>query len=219
MFKIVLASFIALIPHSPSVALGNETSPRNWDEVCAAVEPNVMEGDLIFLDIPVFLFRQVALATQSWTSHVGIVFKDSDGSWFVAEATIPFSKETPLCDYLRKSSRYKFEIKRLARRLEGAELEKMRTSAFSMLGKTYGLGFNFDSGRTFCSKFAYLIYKSIGIEVGKVQTLRELIEENPQSSTTFWKFWYLWRIPLERRTVTPASQLNDSKLITVVKGD
>jgi hypothetical protein len=41
---------------------------------------NEFEGDLIFLDIPVFLFRQVALATQSWTSHVGVVFKDADGS-------------------------------------------------------------------------------------------------------------------------------------------
>ncbi len=219
MFKIILASFIALFFHSPAYALNAEATPQNWEEVCAAVRPQVMEGDLIFLDIPVFLFRQVAIATQSWTSHVGVVFKDSDGSWVVAESTVPFSKETPLCDYLKKSSKHKFEIKRLARPLEEDEIAKMRASAVSMLGKTYGLGFDFDSRKMFCSKFAYLIYQSIGIEVGKVQTLQQLIEENPQSSTTFWKFWYLGSIPLERRTVTPASQLNDPKLITVVKGE
>jgi len=84
------------------------------------------------------------------------------------------------------------------------------------LNQYYHLGFDFDSKRQFCSKFVYLTFKeALGVELGKIQTLKELLEENPQASVNFWRCWYLGFIPWERKTITPASQLHDPQLNTV----
>lgn len=190
---------------------------NSWEEACATASSVVSEGDLIFLDIPNFLFRKVAEGSGSWTSHVGIVFKDPIGNWIVAESSVPLSKKVPLCKFLEKSSKYLFEVKRLNRPLESSEIAELLSKANAMLGIYYDLGFDFDSERLFCSKFVYLAYQSIGIKVGDIQTFRQLFEANPNLSLTFWKFWFFGSIPWDHRTVTPASQLNDSKFQTILK--
>lgn len=188
----------------------------SWGEACEAVKNVVAEGDLIFLDIPMQLFREVASGTNSWTSHVGIVFLDGNGKWIVSESKVPLSKDTPLCDYIKASSKFRFEVKRLNRPLDKNEIFKMRSSAQSLLGQWYHLGFQLDSNRLFCSKLVYLVYESIGVKIGKIQTFKELLEENPNASLAFWRAWYFGSIPWERRTITPASQLRDEKLYTVL---
>lgn len=206
------------------LAIGSSASAESknfssWSEACAAAEAVVAEGDIVFLDSPSFIFRKVAESTKSWTSHVGVVFKNSKGEWIVSESTIPLSKETELCDFLQHSSDYLFEIKRYQRPLTPAELATMKTTADSMLGILYNLGFNFDSKHLFCSKFVYLVYQSVGIEVGRIQSFRQLLAENPNSSAlNFWKMWFFGFIPWERRTVTPASQLNDPHFQSVLSG-
>lgn len=217
MFSVFLVAALLLIQHSPAQAA--QTGPQKWEEVCASAEATVREGDLIFLDMPNILFRRVAMATQSWTSHVGIVFQEADGRWIVAEGVIPSSRETPLCSFLKKSSRYKFEVRRLNRALDISEIAKMRNTSDSLLGKAYDLGFNIDSKKMFCSKFVYLVYRSVGIEAGEIQSFQYLIAQNPQDSLTFWTFWFLGKIPSDRRTITPASQLHDSKFITVLRSN
>jgi len=192
------------------------TEFKTWEDACFAVTATLAEGVLIFLDIPQILFRKVAAGTNSWTSHVGIAFKNEKGAWVVAESSVPRSKETPLCDYLKRSSKYRFEVKRLNRSMTPAEIDLLRVTSRSMLKRFYGLGFNFDSHSLFCSKFVYLAFQAIGLEVGRVQTFRQLLSENPSASITFWKLWFLGSIPWERRTVTPASQLHDPKFDTVL---
>lgn len=215
MYRILIATLLLLGSGRKSFA---EEQFRSWSEACSAAASVIAEGDLIFLDIPYILFRRVAEGTNSWTSHVGIVLKDEYGAWVVAESTVPLSKKTPLCNYLRRSSDYTFEIKRLNRPLNALDIGKLRTTANAMLDRFYNLGFNFDSNLFFCSKFVYLTYQSIGVEVGRVQTFRELMAENPKVSMTFWKLWFFGSVPWERRTVTPASQLNDSQFFSVLKG-
>lgn len=217
MFKVVLATIIMFF-HQPR-AVAEASGFQSWAQVCEQAEAVVAEGDLVFLDIPVGLFRRVAAATGSWTSHVGIVFRDSRGHWVVDEGAIPLSTERPLCDFLKKSTKYRFEIRRLNRSLNAQEIAQMKVVANSHMGEIYDLGFNFDSNRMFCSKFVYLIYQSISVDVGRLQTFRELFEENPKASLLFWKLWYFGRIPFDRRTVTPASQLQDLKFTTVMRGD
>lgn len=213
-----LAVFAFLIfVYGPS-AFADQKKFQSWDEACGAAGSAVQEGDLIFLDIPIFVFRNVAKSTRTWTSHVGIVFKDDNGQWLVSESKIPLSKEVPLCQYLQASSEYLFEIKRFHRPLRQAEITQLRNTADSMLGRVYDLGFDFDSKKLFCSKFVYLTYQSIGIEVGKLQTFHQLLEENPGSSTVFWKWWFFGSIPWDHRTVTPASQLQDPNFVSVLKG-
>lgn len=216
MFKFIIATAFALFHQIPAFA--SEIRFQSWPEACSRAEQAVAEGDLIFLDIPNRLFREVAKSTRSWTSHVGVVVKNPAGQWRVAEGAVPLSQELALCDFLKKSSPYKLEIRRLGRPLGPVEISTMKTTAQSMLGQPYDLGFNFDSRKTFCSKFVYLVYRSVGIEVGKIQSFQDLLAENPQSSLGFWRLWFLGRIPFERRTVTPASQLVDSKFTTVLDG-
>jgi hypothetical protein len=182
------------------------------------IERQLHEGDLIFLDIPNPLFRHVAIATNSWTSHVGIAFQER-GRWMVAESAFPVSRQVPLHRFIKRSARCAFEIKRLKRDLKQPEVEKLRSAAAEMLRRWYGLGFDFDSERLFCSKFVHLAYRSIGVEAGRVETFRQLLAHNPAVSTSFWKAWFFGTIPWERRTVTPASQLNDPAFVTVMKGN
>ena len=177
----------------------------------------VTEGDLIFLNVPWLLFRKVAESTKSWTSHVGIVLKDDLGRWVVSESKIPFAREVPLEEFLRRSTQGQFEVRRMRRPLGENEINRLRSAARLNLGRPYGLGFNFDSEKMFCSKHVYQAYQAVGIEVGKVQTFKELLEENPTSSSArFWNTWFFGFIPWMRRTVTPASQLSDPNFATVL---
>jgi len=216
MFKAILT--LVFLSGSALSAAAEPRKFQSWEDACAAAASVVTEGDLIFLDIPNVLFRHVAEGTKTWTSHVGIVFKDETDNWIVAESAVPLSREVPLCKFLQSSSEYSFEVKRLNRPLNSDELSVMRSTANGLLNRFYNLGFNFDSERLFCSKFVYLTYQSIEVEVGRLQTFRELLTDHPTAALTFWRFWFLGSIPWERRTVTPASQLNDPKFISVLRG-
>lgn len=224
---------------------GTYENPKTWSNRCGFDEPRelklmdmlllrdvhkesdvragnirsiLQEGDLIFLDIPFFLFRRVAASTKTWTSHVGIVFKNETGDWVVSESKIPFSKEVPLDAFLKRSAKGRFEIRRLNRSLSEQETTRLRTEAYFNHGYIYGLGFNLESKKLFCSKHVYQAYQAVGVEVGEVQTFRNLLEDNPTSSDlTFWRAWFFGLIPWNRKTVTPASQLNDKKFFTVMK--
>ena len=84
------------------------------------------------------------------------------------------------------------------------------------MGIWYHLGFDLDSPRQYCSKFVHEVYRdAMGISLGKVETFRELLDANPGSPLSFWKMWFLGRIPWDRRTVTPASMLASELLHTV----
>ncbi len=182
------------------------------------VDALLNEGDLIFIDIPSFLFRRVARSTRSWTSHVGVALKGSDGDWQVSESRIPFSRVTPLDKFINRSMDGHFEIKRLARSLRQTETEMICRTAVENHRRLYGLGFDFDSQRLFCSKHVFEAYRAAGLEVGKLQTFQQILEENPEADAIrFWKFWFFGSVPWSRRTVTPASQLNDERFISVYK--
>lgn len=189
----------------------------SWQQACAAAEATVTQGDLIFLDIPHFLFREVAKSTNTWASHVGVVFKDRYGRWIVSESTIPVSRNTPLCKFLRRSAPYKFEIRRFKKPLTESQIARMKAKAQSMLGEFYTFSFDFNSNLLFCSKFVYLVYQSVGVNVGQIETFRQLLHDNPSVSTTFWRFWYWGRIPWNRETITPASELNDPQFSTILR--
>jgi hypothetical protein len=54
--------------------------------------------------------------------------------------------------------------------------------------------------------------------LGEVEDFSTLLKRNPQADQQFWKMWYFGDIPWERKTVTPASLLNDAKLHVVFDG-
>jgi hypothetical protein len=119
---------------------------------------------------------------------------------------------------LKRSANGRFEVRRLNRPLDSHEIDSLRSKARSDHGRLYCLGFNLDSRKLFCSKHVFRAYQEIGIEVGRVQSFRELLEVNPTSSClNFWRVWFFGFIPWNRKTVTPASQLDDPNFFTVVE--
>ena len=183
------------------------------------VTATLQEGDIIFISIDAFLYKQVAKGTGSWSSHVGFAIKE-DNQWMVIESKVPFVCKTPLRKFLSRTCNGEVMVRRLQQPLSSIEIAKLKHSAEKLSATLpttlYHLGFDFDSDRQFCSKFVHLVYKdALGIELGKAQTLEQLLEENPQASVRFWRCWFLGFIPWKRKTLTPASQIEDSQLNTI----
>lgn len=177
-------------------------------------------GDIIFVHIGALFFSKVARDTGSWTNHVGIVTDVSGAEPIVCESTIPFSKRTKLSTFIKRSKDGRVTIKRLPEPLTPTQQQTIRDAASKRLWRLYDGGFNLVSRKQFCSRFVYEVVKeALGIEVGQVQTLRTLLDENPHADIRFWRIWYFGRIPWTRETITPASQLNDPQLATIFEGN
>lgn len=177
---------------------------------------DLKEGDIIFISIGFYPFTQVAHGTGSWCSHVGFVVRE-DNQWYVLESAVPFVKKTPLRKFIQRTANYDLAVRRLPRNLSEHDIDALKASANKQMGRLYHTGFKFESKRQFCSKFVHQIFaEALSVKLGRVQTLKELIDENPQANLSFWKTWYFGRIPWERKTITPNSQLKDPQLVTVL---
>ncbi len=187
------------------------------EAVRARLEPLLQEGDLIFLDTDRYLFKRVAEATGGWTSHVGTVFREA-GGWVVYESTFPLSRRTPLAAYLRRTTGARLAVMRLEGGLDGAQRERLRAAAARRLGRLYHWGFDLDSRRQFCSKYVHEVFReALGVTLGRVETFDGLMRRNPRRARRFWRLWYLGRIPLGRRTLSPQSLLEDPRLEAVLE--
>jgi len=174
------------------------------------------EGDILFISINSFLYKQVAQGTGSWCSHVGFAIKEND-QWYVLESALPTVRKTPLHKFLQRTCNNELAIRRLPSALTETQLHHLKTAAAKRMGRWYHLGFNFDSSRQFCSKFVHQVFKeALDVQLGKIETLQELINTNPQANLSFWRTWYLGFIPWQRRTITPTSLLNDPQLQTIM---
>jgi hypothetical protein len=175
-------------------------------------------GDLVFIRISNFLYRRVAEATNSWTTHVGMIDHRADTDWIVAESTVPFSRYSPLSKFLRRTEGGQWAVLRLKAALDLPAQARLQREARCRMGKWYHLGFDLDSRHQFCSKFVYEVYQSaLGVSIGSIKSFRELVAKNPGSPLNFWRIWFLGRIPWERRTITPSSQY-ESHLLRRVSG-
>ncbi len=172
-------------------------------------------GDIVFVATPNTLYRRVARATGSKASHVGIVFEDAQGGWVVAESAVPRSRYHPLERFLGRSDDDWFVVRRLKRELTPAEVAALRAACDQRMGRWHPLGFKHESVRTY-SKFVHEVYReALGVDIGEVETFSELLRRNPGEPLGFWKLWFSGFIPRQRKTITPASQLQSAKLNTI----
>ncbi len=195
---------------------GCNSNPGGHMDKVAVAEPLLQDGDIIFIRVSNFLYRRVADTSSSWESHVGIVFRNPDGSCSVAESTVPLSKFSPLEKFVRRSENERFPVWRCSKPLSDEEKTRLRAAAASRMNTFYNLGFNYDSSRLYCSKFVYDVYReATGREVGRIQTFSQLLSENPDAPIWFWRLWFFGFIPWDRRCVTTTSLLRDESLETV----
>ena len=188
----------------------------NSQQLEQQVSAQLKQGDILSISIDAFLYKQVARGTGSWCSHVGFAVQEQ-GQWLVLESKVPKVVATPLRVFLARTCNGELAVRRLKQPLSEACIGRLKQAAAEREGCWYHLGFNFDSRRQFCSKFVHQVFRdALGIELGQVQTLRQLLDQNPQASVGFWRTWYFGFIPWQRRTVTPASQLVDPQLNTLL---
>jgi hypothetical protein len=180
--------------------------------VCQQAAADIKDGDVVYISNHNYLFRRVERDTKTWTSHVGVAFKNVKNEIFVYESTWPKSKITPLCDFVGRSFEYKVAVKRFSQALTAEQINAMKMTADDQLNLRYDHGFDYDDVKTsFCSKYVYNVFQAANIQIGHLETMRELLESNPDLDLIFWKAWYLGRIPYERNTITPASEYFDTK--------
>ena len=178
------------------------------------LKKTLRQGDIIFSSVGGPLFRRIASSTGSWTSHVGMVFKGENGQWLVAESKVPFSRFSTLENFVGRSVKKQVATRRVKRSLSEDDILRLRESAEKRMGKIYDFSYDLKKTKSqYCSKFVYEVYKeALGIEVGCNESFTDLYNKFPEMSLSFWRLWYLGRIPWKMNTVTPASQFNDEEL-------
>ena len=174
-------------------------------------------GDLVFIRIRAALFMKVAEATDSWTNHVGLVI-DADAG-LVAESRFPLSGTTTLQRFIRRSANSRVAVVRLRSGLDAAQRQRVAAAAHRRRGVLYDTGFNLNSRRQFCSRYAReVIGEATGTQLGQTQTFSELLQQRPDAPLWFWRLWYFGRIPWARQTVTPASLMQSPEVEIVFDG-
>lgn len=213
----VIFSFTQVAAASPATPV--QLVGLDIHDSCKELKKHLKPGDLVFTAIDNYVFRElVGKMTQSWASHVGIVFMDENNEWVVMESTLPWSKSGPLCSFLSRTTGNRFEIKRYPHLLPH-EVMYLREAAESRMGYLYDTGFDlYSANRQFCSRFIHEVFsEAIGLTLGQPETFQQLKDKHPNVDHTFAKLWFFGQIPWERVTLTPKSQLLDPQLITIVE--
>jgi hypothetical protein len=176
-------------------------------------------GDIVFTRVGAYPFRKVAEATGSWTNHVGIVLDVSGKEPVIGESHFPFSGSTPLSRFVARSAGRRVAVMRLPTPLTQAQQIAIVAAAAQRAHVFYDTGFDARSHRQFCSRYVReVLLEGAGVEVGRVETFRQLLASAPQADVGFWRAWYFGSIPWQRETITPASVLRTPGLKTVFDG-
>ncbi len=218
---IALLTFAAHFATAGSMAPTGGRDPLSEQQAAASENlrralPFLREGDVIFTRARNALYRRISETSGSWESHVGIILRDAEGAWIVAESTVPVSRFSPIERFVARSENGRFLVRRLRTGLTSEQVRRLCRATERRMGKLYDTGFQYDSPRQFCSKFVYDSYvEATGQPVGKLETFREMLGENPEAPVAFWRTWFFGRIPWDRRCVTTASQLRAPNMVTV----
>lgn len=135
----------------------------------------------------------------------------------VLEAVQPV-RITPLKEWVKQGDDDTY----VAIRLKGADtiltpgiLKKMVIEGNKFLGRDYDLTFEWSDDKIYCSELVWKIYKrAAGIEVGKLQKLKEFDLSHPEVKKILKKR-YGKNIPYEETVISPGSIVADVRFQTV----
>ena len=181
-------------------------------------ESKLKSGDIIFQTSKSQQSKAIQLATHSKYSHVGIVYVEND-KILVYEAVQPV-KLTPLHEWINRGEKKHFVVKRLKeseKYLTSSNLMKMKSVGEKFIGKNYDIYFEWSDDKIYCSELVWKIYKeAIGIEIGKLQTLKEFDLENEIVKEIMEKR-YGETIPMNEKVISPSEMFKSKKLKTIVE--
>ncbi|MEX6200607.1 YebB family permuted papain-like enzyme [Providencia hangzhouensis] len=175
-------------------------------------------GDVVFTSIGTELFRQIASASLCWSNHVGMIVGHNGEDYLIAESRVPLSTTTTLSRFIARSSDNRYSVRRFSHTLTSEQKSALVAEVPARLNKFYHTGFNYESSRQFCSTFVFDIYQSaLSVQIGELETFKELLTKNPNAKLNFWKLWFIGQIPWERKTVTPASLWHHPELSLIYR--
>lgn len=183
--------------------------------------PPLKNGDIIFQTSTSPQSTAIIIASQSLYSHMGLI-GIKNGTPIVIEASAEV-KETPLREWIEKGAGGRITIKRF-KNLDEASATKIMDSAKSYEGKPYDPYFTLKPDRIYCSELAYNAFKSVDIDIGTLEKIRDLNINNAAVSALMHERWQDYPpckskniqtfeachdIILEQSLVTPASIAED----------
>ncbi len=180
------------------------------------------DGDIILQTSKSNQSYTIVWATKSLYSHIGVV-QEINGKFFVVEAISRVSK-TPIKRWIRRGRFGKFTVMRY-KYLTPSRQRRLKTSLKRFMGKRYDKYFLFDKKRIYCSELVYLVYKNIGVKLGKIQKVKELDFNNYLVKRLVKKrykkhplctkngdFKSCWKKILNQKLITPKAISKDRRL-------
>lgn len=179
-----------------------------------AKEVEFKEGDIIFQSNDEGQGMAIKLATHSQFTHCGIVFEEN-GKWYVFEAIQPVSL-TPVNEWIARGDDSFYKVLRLKDEslLDAAKLDRMKNYGKKLLGKNYDVYFNWSDEKLYCSELVWKIYKTEGIEVGKLQQLQEFDLIHPLVKEKL-RERYNNQVPLQETVISPQAIYESTLLMQV----
>lgn len=215
--KIHLAAFSFIMAAALFTTLSAAKSTQTYKT--DQIESTLHIGDVVFIRVSIPPFTKISQSTMSWTNHVGIVTATKP-EVIISESRVPFSSEAKFSDFVSRSENGRVAITRAKKAITLDHEQKIQKAAKKRLGIYYDTGFSLESTGQFCSRYVHeVLNEGADISIGKVQTLKDLLAENPKGDTAFWKAWFFGNIPWDRKTITPASELRDSKMQVIFDGN
>jgi hypothetical protein len=182
----------------------------------SAFAADLQDGDIIFQTSRSPQSLAIQKATGSKYSHMGIViYRNGFPQVFEAAGKVGY---TPLNEWIRRGVGGKYVVKRLRNAdsmLNGEMLSKLRRVAEELRGKPYDPYFEWSDSRIYCSELVWKIYqRSLGIEIGRLQKLKEMNLASPVVRKALLKR-YGRKVPLNEKVISPGAMFNSKLLVTV----
>jgi hypothetical protein len=184
--------------------------------------PSLRDGDLIFQESGSSQSSAILAATGNHFTHMGIV-AIKNGKTTVIEASAKV-RQIPLDRWLKQGVGGKYAVYRTAN-LTRENAARIIAAALKYQGRPYDIYFRFGDDRIYCSELPLLAFRTVGIELGKIETLEQLNSTAPQVRALFLKRWKYhpdcrasasaetcWQIVLNQKLLTPASIAQDKQV-------
>jgi len=177
----------------------------------------LQEGDIIFQESTSAQSKAIQLATHSRYSHCGIIFKTADET-YVFEAVQPV-RSTPLKEWIKRGKDSHYVVKRLKDAdgiLTKRNLHKLKVYAGVYNGRDYDIYFGWGNKQMYCSELVWKTYsKSIGVEIGKLQTLKDFDLTSPAVKQKLTER-YGNKVPYDEKVISPVAIFESELLETVI---
>jgi hypothetical protein len=189
-------------------------------EATTDIQDTFQSGDIIFQSSHTGQSLAVQLATHSPYSHCGMIWWEG-GNCYVLEAVSPV-KVTPLEEFITHGDGGHYVIKRVSGLREKISMVEFiqkldETFAEKYKDKPYDIYFGWGNDKIYCSELVWKLYKeTTGLEVGKLQKLKEFDLTNPIVKKKL-KERYGNHIPYEESVISPASIFDSPLLETVAE--